>query len=425
MSEHDDMEGTRFKLYPQPSFLDRFADPEVVYVSSAAGSIMEGPADDRMYTMFPIDKPEPYGIAPNPTQEALAPPWDGDILMPAQPDEEGHFDHLEPGTPQFEAAHLFGCVRFVLDIWEGYFGRRIPWHSERHYDRIELSILPSLDNAYSGYGFIEVGGDFKHGGFKPFSLNFDVIAHEVGHAIIYSEVGVPDPSVQQGEYFGFHESASDLVALLSSLHFESVIDELLDVTSGNLYAINNVIRMGELSENAQIRIAANDVRLSRFARGWTKEHRLSEPLTGAFFDIFVDLFHECLLDYGAIDRRVEEASDELLATKEYAPIMQGMFDEAFAKNPEDFWRALVDARDILGTFLADTWQRLSANDLTYANVADAFLAVDFEHTGGRFESIIAGNFKMRDIGLVRVGPQLAPLDKDSHSNSIRTQLPVD
>ena len=102
-----------------------------------------------------------------------------------------------------------------------------------------------------------------------------------------------------------------------------------------------------------------------------------------------------------------------------------MFDEAFAKNPEDFWRALVDARDILGTFLADTWQRLSANDLTYANVADAFLAVDFEHTGGRFESIIAGNFKMRDIGLVRVGPQLAPLDKDSHSNSIRTQLPVD
>jgi len=258
-----------------------------------------------------------------------------------------------------------------------------------------------------------------------FSLNFDVIAHEVGHAIIYSEVGVPDPSVQQGEYFGFHESASDLVALLSSLHFESVINEMLEVTSGNLYAINNVIRMGELSENAQIRIAANDIRLSRFARGWTKEHRLSEPLTGAFFDIFVDLFHECLLDYGAIDRRVEEASDELLATDDYAPVMQKMFDEAYAKNPEDFWNALVDARDILGTFLADTWQRLRANDLTYANVADAFLEVDEEHTGGRYESIIAGNFKMRDIGLVAVGPQLAPLGKDSHSNSIRTQLPVD
>jgi len=70
------MEGTRFRLYPQPGFLDNFADPEVVFVSSPAGTISEGPADDRMYTMFPVGKPEPYGIAPNPSQEALAPPWD-------------------------------------------------------------------------------------------------------------------------------------------------------------------------------------------------------------------------------------------------------------------------------------------------------------------------------------------------------------
>ncbi len=419
------MSGTRFSLYPQPGFLDRFAEPEVVMVSSPPGSISAGPADDRMYTLFPVDKKEAYGISATSDAEAQSPPWRGDILPPPEPDAEGHFDYLEPGTPQFEAAHLFGCVRFVLDIWEGYFGRKIPWHSERHYERIELSILPSLENAYSGYGFIEVGGDIKHGGYKPFSLNFDVIAHEVGHSIIYSEVGVPDPSKQQGEYFGFHESASDLVALVSSLHFESVIEELLLVTRGNLYALNNVIRMGELSDNAQIRIAANDVQLSQFAKGWTKEHKLSEPLTGAFFDIFVDFFHECLLDYNAIDRTLEEASDALLATKSYAPIMQDMFDKAYAKDPDSFRSALIDARDILGTFLADTWQRLDPNDFSYTNVANAFLTVDAEHTNGRYESIILGNFKMRGIGRVQIGPQLVPLGKDSHANSIRTQLPID
>lgn len=419
------MTGTRFKLYAQPNSPDSFGEPEVVVVSSPPGTISAGPADDRMYTMFPIGKSEPYGIAPNPSAEALAPPWIGDILPPPEPDADGHFDHLDPGTPQFEAAHLFGCVRFVLDIWEGYFGRRIPWHSARHYERIELSILPSLDNAYSGYGFIEVGGDFKHGGYKPFSLNFDVIAHEIGHAIIYSEVGVPDPTVSQGEYFGFHESASDLVALLSSLHFESVIDHLLATTSGNLYTLNSANRMSELSDNAQIRIASNDVRLREFAEGWTKEHKLSEPLTGAFFDIFVDIFHECLLDYGAITPEVEDLSDALLATPEYAPTMQVLFDAAFAQTPDLFKQALIDARDILGTFLADTWQRLDRNDLTYADVAQAFLSVDQDHTGGRYQRLIEGNFKMRDIGDVDVGPQRAPLGKDSHVNSIRTQLPVD
>lgn len=418
-------EGTRFRLYPQPGFLERWREPEVVAVSSPPGSISAGPADDRMYTMFPVDKAEPYGFAARPGEDAYAPPWTGDILPPPEPGPDGHFDHIEPGTPQFEAAHLFGCVRFVLDIWEGYFGRRIPWHSEKHYERIELSILPSLDNAYSGYGFIEVGGDRKYGGYKPFSLNFDVIAHEVGHAIIYSEVGVPDPSVEQGEYFGFHESASDLVALLSALHFDSVIDGFLESTRGNLYVLNSVNRMAELSENAQIRIAANDVRLSEFVEGWTKEHKLSEPLTGAFFDTFVDIFHECLLDYGAIDAETEDLSDALLATPDYAPVMQARFDAAYGAAPDAFRSALIDARDILGTFLADTWQGLDRNDLDFANVARQFLRVEQAHTDGRYRRAIINNFHMRDIGLVEVGPQLMPLGKDSHANSIRTQLPVD
>ena len=421
------MEGTRFKLYPQPRFLEDFEEPETVYVSSPAGSLDPGPADHRMYAIFPVGKPAPYGINPNPdsSDDVPMPPWEGAVQPLAEADQQGHFDHLEPGTPQFEAAHLFGTVRFVLDIWEGYFDREIPWHSAKHYDRLELTILPSLENAYSGYGFLEMGGDRKHGRYKPFSLNFDVIAHEVGHAIIYSELGVPHPRGTTGEYFGFHESAADLVALISSLHFNSLVDRLLLRTSGNLYRLNSITRMAELSDNAQIRIAANDVRLSEFERGWIKEHKLSQPLTGAFFDIFVDLFHECLLDYGAIDEHMEHLSDELLATPDYAPVMQALFDEAFAASPDGFKMALVDARDILGTYLADTWKEIDSNSLNFVDVARAFEAVDRAHTGGRYEKLIRGNFEMRDIGRVKVGPQLAPLQKDSHANSVRTVVPLD
>ncbi|MCY6382850.1 hypothetical protein [Hoeflea prorocentri] len=421
------MEGTRFRLFPQPRFLDDFEEPETVYVSSPAGSLEPGPADERMYTIFPVGKPSPYGINPNPGEasDVLMPPWKGEVHPLAEPDEDGHFDYLEPGTPQFEAAHLFGTVRFVMDIWEGYFDRPIPWHSARHYERLELTILPTLENAYSGYGFLEMGGDRKHGRYKPFSLNFDVIAHEVGHAFIYSEIGVPDPNGATGEYYGFHESAADLVALVSSLHFNSLVDRLLNNTSGNLYRLNTITRMAELSDNSQIRIAANDVRLSEFERGWIKEHKLSQPLTGAFFDIFVDLFHECLLDYGAIDAQMEDMSDQLLATPDYAPVMQALFDEAFARDPDSFKMALIDARDILGTYLADTWQRLDRNDLNFVDVARAFQSVDEDHTGGRYRALIKGNFDMRDIGHVRVGPQLQPLQKDSHANSVRTMMPID
>src|SRR6185295_1562212 len=104
---------------------------------------------------------------------------------------------------------------------------------------------------------------------------------------------------------------------VSVLHFNSGVDELLLRTRGNLYMFNVLNRFGELSPEGQIRNAANDTRLSRFVIGWRDEHLLSQPLTGAFFDIFVDIFHEMLVDHGLISSEVEDMSDRLLATPDY------------------------------------------------------------------------------------------------------------
>lgn len=420
MADHP-ADGTRFRLYPQASFAGAPVALETVWISTPAGSVGPGPADRRAYTIFPIGKTKPYGIGG--AAELLLPPWRGRAHAPALPDADGHFDHIEPGTPQFEMAHLFGAVHFVLDVWEGYFGRRIRWHSERDFPRLELSILPTLENAYAGYGFIEVGGDRKGGTYVPYSLNFDVIAHEVGHAIIYSELGVPDPGAESGEYFGFHESAADLVALIASLHFNTIVDDLLLATRGNLYTLNTLSRMAELSESTQIRIAANDRRLAEFAEGWVKEHELSQPLTGAFFDILVDIFHEELLEAGLITPFMEEVADRLLATPKYAMVMQSLFDKAFDSNPDGFKMALLRSRDILGTLLADTWTLIEPQHLTYAGIAKAFAEVDRELNGGRYQRLMRGNFDMRDIGHVRVGPQLRPFGRDSHAGSARTLVP--
>ncbi len=421
----EERQGTRFLLFPQPRFLDKFQEPEVVEVSSPPGNVGPGPSDERMYTVYPVGKREPYGIGGTPEAGMYLPPWRGEIRPPALPDEDGHFDHIDPDDPAFEAAHLFGSTHFTLDVWEGYFGRKIPWHFRRDYDRLELSVLPIFNNAYIGWGFLETGGTSEYGGeFRPYSLNFDIVAHEVGHAIIYSEVGLPTPEhADNGEYYGFHESAADLVALLAAMHFDSVIDDVLERTHGNLYTLNKLSRFAELSSYNQIRLAANDRVLSEFADGWTDEHDLAQPLTGAMFDILVDVFHERLLWHGVIPPEMEDLSDRLEGTPQYAPVMQALFDRHYATNPEGFRRALLEARDYLGTYLADAWRLLDPNMLSYLGVGQALEEVDRAITGGEFLPIIRGNFQMREIGLIVPGPRLVPPGADSHSTSVRTLVP--
>lgn len=418
--------GTRFRLYPQPPYAEAVLGLETVWVSPPAGTVGPGPADDRMYVVDSIGKPASYGPGsePNGRSSLYLPPWDGPVNPPAEPDGEGHFDNLEPGTPEFEAAHVYGTVRFVLDIWEDYFGGTIDWHFGQDYERLELSLLRKLNNALMGYGFLEVGYDQTlEGPPRPFTLNFDVLAHEVGHAIVFSRVGVPTPQAEQGEYFGFHESAADQVALVALLHFESVVDRLLARTRGNLYMLNRLNRIAELSEDRQMRLAANSSTLSDFAAGWTDEHNLGQPLTGAMFDILVDIFHENLLDRGLISPEVEDMADRLEYRPQHEELVQSLFEDAYERNPDGFKVALLETRDTLGLLLAGAWSRLSPDFLDYEDVGDALLEQDRDMTGGRYQTQILNNFRWRDIGAVDIGPRLSPPSADSHVHSARTMMP--
>jgi len=419
--------GTRFRLFAQAPFLDGFHQPEIVTVSSPAGSVGPGPADERMYVVDPIGKARAYGLAQNLRGDPLylMPPWRGDIFPPALPDAYGHFDYIEPEDPEFESAHLFGSVRFTLDVWEKYFGHPITWHFQRDLDRLELVIQRNLmENAFMGYGFLEVGiHETPDGWVEPFTLNFDVVSHEVGHCIIYSVIGVPDPGTASAEYYGFHESSADLSALITALHFDSVIDELLETSHGNLYTRNLVNRIAELSANSQIRLAANPLSMLDFVHGWSDEHALAQPLTGAMFDILVDLFHEELVARGLITHSQEDLSDRLEDSPDYFRVIQPMFDEAYAAAPLAFREALVASRDELGMLLAETWRRLSSEDLSYAEVGNTLRAVDRLMAGGRWRKIIDVNLNRRAIGFVSAGPKIKPFGPKSHFGLPRVFVP--
>jgi hypothetical protein len=418
--------GVRFRLYPKPPYVHPEWPPEVVCVSDPPGAVGPGPSDDRIHIINPIGKRFAYGVNPGPlgTPHLNLPPWKGPAFPLVQPSAEGHFDHLPVGTPEFAEAHVFGTVRFVLDIWERYFGRRIEWHFAADYSRLEIAILPGLNNAYAGYGFMEIGAHwFPDGSHAPFALNFDVIAHELGHLILYSTIGLPTAATQHGEYYGFQESGADTTALIAVLHFETLLEHLLEGTRGNLYTFNELDRFAELSPNAQIRLASNDVKMSAFAGGWTDEHALSQPLTGAMFDIGVDIFQEILVERGVIPRDIAEATRRVRNHPENAQSVQPVFDAAFADRSEDFRAALIEARDYMGSALAETWKRLTADYFTYLDVAETLIEVEAAMSGGRFRRAMIESFDWREIGRVNVGPRLRPPDVRSHFHSARTLAP--
>ena len=304
------------------------------------------------------------------------------------------------------AAHMYGTVRFVLDVWEKYFGGPIPWHFEEDQPRLELVPLVEWNNAHSGYGFIETG--FARPGAQdpqPFCLNFDVLAHELGHSFIYELLETPPEDRLSAEYLAFHESASDCVAMIAALHFDSVVDRLLKVTRGNIYLPNELNRIGELSETEQIRLASNTLTLDDVPELRTppknlsqpERHAMSLPLTGAVFDMLVDVFQNILVEDGLISRELDMLSRPDMRTTDEAEV-QGEFDQAYASQHQGFKRALLDARDYMGSCLAQTWKLLSW-DVSYGKVAAALLAADQSLANGNGREIIIESLQWRSIEL--------------------------
>lgn len=389
--------GTRFRLFPQPPLLRGFETPETVWVSTPPAALGPGPADERMYVADAVVK-TPYEFPD-------LPPFTGEIHPPASAAEDGHFDHLEPGTHQFEAAHMYGTLRWVMDIWEAYLQHPIDWHFGADYERMELVPYVDWNNAQSGYGFIETGYRLDDAGCKfPMNLNFDVLAHEFGHILLYSEVGLPQPGTAGASFYAFHESASDLVGIIALLHFDTIVDLLLTRTSGDLYPRNVLNRVGEVSPTRQIRMASNNLRLEDLPPLDTPieqlsnkaRHDLSLPLTGAVFDLLVEIFQQILVDRSLIDEALDAASRRGLKDAADLDRIDSAFEVAFAAAPDEFKHALVDARDTLGLYLARVWSGLEP-DLHFNDILQGLLDADRAIQSGRFQYEITDAFARHGI----------------------------
>ncbi len=391
--------GTPFRLYAQSPVLEGFAEPETVWVSTPRAVIGPGPSDHRMYVIRPDGK-QPYGARDLPP---LARPRGaaGDALQLRAPSTM-----WRASDPAFLAVHMFGTVRRVLDVWDCYLGGPVAWPFAASYRRLEMIPHVPWDNAQFGWGYMECGeGADDQGVQRPFALNFDVLAHETGHGLLYALVGMPRLSALTAGFRGFHESAADCVAMLAALHFRRVLARALEDTEGSLYVANELNRIGELSRTRQIRSASNALKMTDVADPETpadevtgkQVHELGLPLTGAIFDILVEFFLDRLVAARLIARRDADGLRRAAAEGAEDTPAEARCKAAYHADPEGFRAALARARDMTGLRLAAAWRRLDPDGAAFSGVAASFGAADAAISGGRHAQMIRDCFAWRGI----------------------------
>ncbi len=395
--------GTRFRLF---AVYAEGMTPDTVAIPLPPGTIGPGPSDSRMYVADAAAKPAPYD------PPTYLPPYEGALLAPALPDADGHFDRIPLDTPQFLAAHLYGSVRHTLALWEAYIGRRIEWASAAEFPQMELIPLLDWNNAQSGPGFLESGlWRGPDGETQPFALNFDVAAHETGHQILFSVIGVPDADRIGVPFLAFHEAFSDLIAIVGVLHFPSVIPRLLAETNGNLYVLNLVNRFAETSATTQIRLASNTATMADVAGitlspdgEWIdpsgqgrNQHAIAAPLEGAIFDCLVEIYQDTLVAEGLLPATADARGwtrEEVEAS--FASLSQASA-RALRRFDAGFAAAVRHARDQVARAMAHAMLTIRPETLTFDEVAARFVEGLLEQGNGAALEAMLDHFLWRGI----------------------------
>ncbi len=342
-----------------------------------------------MYVADPIEPKIPYALP-------RLPPYRGFLQPPVEPGPDGHFDHIGPGSPGFLSTHSYACARRVLDICESYVGHSIAWFFEPTVERLE--IIPRIqhwENAQSGFGFLELGESEPENATSCFALNFDAIAHEMGHLILLSELGILEGDGRGCDFFAYHESIADFISLLGLLQFDTAVDRLLRRTRGNLLLHNELDRFAELSDEKQLRSFNNSLKMGDVSN---EVHDQSKPFAAALFDCLIEVYQSLLFEHGLSDLNPKRFSN---LRQQLAP---ALIDEALRTSGSSYElhhfaikAALEEARDIVGAAVMRSWDYLEPDSVTFGGAAEAFLAASYRGRGIAYINQLEDCMRWREI----------------------------
>jgi hypothetical protein len=245
----------------------------------------------------------------NADTDELTPPAEWDEKLQKFVIGEQVIEQQTAHLPQFHQVSVWATLQRALAFFEdpAALGRRIPWGFEGN----RLIVVPRAgfgENAYydrdtKSLQFYYFGSDPD---FVYTCLSTDIVNHEFGHAVLdgirplYNECSL----VQTG---AFHEFVGDLTAILLTLQNGDLRRFLADQSEGNIKKAGPIGSIAEefgenVSGRPYLRTARNKQRMSA-VKGSTSVHDVSEVLTGAMFDILVELAEHYLSEPGTTPRQ--------------------------------------------------------------------------------------------------------------------------
>lgn len=199
------------------------------------------------------------------------------------------------GPPQFHQVHVWAVLQRALHFFEGPngLGRRIPWAFEGN----RLIVVPHAGQGKNAYYdrqskslqfyYFDVGDDRVET-----CLSTDIVHHEFAHAMLDGARPflIESASVETA---AFHEFMGDLTAILIALRNNAFRQRLLQETKGNLAEARRLSGLAEqfgkgVSDRPYLRTAINDLKM-KDVEGSSSPHHMSQVLTGAMFDIILEL----------------------------------------------------------------------------------------------------------------------------------------
>jgi hypothetical protein len=134
-------------------------------------------------------------------------------------------------------------------------------------------------------------------------------------------------------------------------------------------------------------------------------HDLSEPLTGAFFDIFVEVYQELLVKNGLITEELAKKSlnDDNIVNISIKKEIQKEFDSAYVGKEQQFKEYLLESRDYFAKLLGNSWNITCPNNLKYTKILENIITIENnisqEEKRKSYANIIEECFKWRGIHL--------------------------
>jgi len=310
----------------------------------------------------------------------------------AQPDENNNYLYWKD-QPAFNQVNAFYYVTLTLRMYEKFAHRQIPWAFTAPRVNVDphagegMNAFYDEDNRTIGFfNFVHADGEVVNT-----AQSADVVAHEAGHAILDGLRDLYNQSFGMGP-ISFHESFADMSAVLVALHDDELVRRLLEWTENDLRVDNFVSKVAErIVEQMERATSAMETIESIDERTIYLRNALNRFTYMPFDD----------LPYFADDPRFQLGRE----SHNYSRLFTGAFYDALVNIYEKFRDeqdvnphiAVYRARDAIGHILAYAVECGPVGELTFADMARAFLTADHILNEGEFHEALVEAFEGRGL----------------------------